>query len=425
MKEKVLAEKRKKNMKLYPIYEMLGKDFLFYYGIQVLFLSQVKGISDANIVLASSLYAFFGIFLQVPISMFIKKVGKHRALIAGNIINTICMGIILVCPNFIIYIMEEFLNAIAFGIKHITETSVLEDSIPDSDKKGEIFTHIHSKGYSRYCYISAISMVLSGILYDTNPYIPVFIALMFCAITTVLSINFYEIDLAESKEEQTLSSNFKEVFEGFKFIFKSSRLKSLLLSVGFLWGIFCLFGTYRITILKELNFSATLIGIITASYYIVTGTMSRKANFFNKTLKNKTLSTLMFSSTISFILIGILLLSYSNNAIVLYIILMLYMVTATSKGISQVIKSRYLGNFANDNIVTLIYSANNIVENLSRMIIGFIGSLILSHFDIRYTMLIIGVLFTVVAFALYQYMQTRLGLKPEEYDKKDIEFSID
>ena len=422
MKEKVLAEKRKRNMKLYPIYEMLGMDFLFYYGIQILFLSQVKNISDAQIVLASSLYAFFGIFLQIPISIFVQKVGKHKALIIGNIINTLCMGIILLCPNFTFYIIEEFLNAIAFGIKNITESSILDSSIPETDNKGIIFSHIHAKGYSGYCYISAFSMVASGILYDINPYIPVVMAFMFCAITTIISWNFYEIDKVEKNKK--LSEQIKELSKGFKFIFTSKRLKSLLLSIGLIWGLSCLFGTYRVTVLKELDCSATVIGIVTATYSIVTGTISKKANNVNDKLKNNTLSTLMFSITISFIVIGILLLSNIQNTIKVFIILLLYMVIAGSKGVSQVIQSRYLGNFADEKILPLIYSANTITCNLLRMLVGVVGSLILSNFDIKYTMLIAGTIFTIMVFALYQYMQTRLGLKPEEYDEKDIKFSM-
>lgn len=423
MKEKVLVEKRKRNMKLYPIYEMLGTDFLFYYGIQVLFLTQIKGITDANIVLASSLYAFFGIILQPPLSLFVKKVGKYKALIVGDVINALCMLMILLCQNFTFYIIEEFFNAIAFGLKGITQTSILEDAIPETDGKGRIFSHIHSKGYSRYCYISAFSMIVSGVLYDINPYIPVLISFMFCAIAAILSRNFHEIN--EEKNDQTLSNQIIEVGKGFKFIFSSKRLRSLLLCIGFLWGLNCLFGTYRITILKELDFSATAIGFVTAAFYIITGRASRKSNYINDKLKNKTLSLLMFAVTTVFIVIGILLLSKLQNAIKILIILLLYFVVAGEKGVTQVIKSRYLGNFTNEKILPVVYSSSTIAHNLLRMIVGFIGSLVLSNFDIRYTMLITGVLFTIVAFSIYQYMQSRLGLKPEEYDKKDIEFSID
>lgn len=64
MEEKRIAKIRKSNMKLFTVYQMIGLDFIFYYGIEVLFLSQVKGISDANIVLSSSIYAIFNIMMQ-------------------------------------------------------------------------------------------------------------------------------------------------------------------------------------------------------------------------------------------------------------------------------------------------------------------------------------------------------------------------
>ena len=57
--EKKLAKRRKLNMKLYPIYRMLAADVLFFNAIKVLFLTQVKGISNAEVVLMETIYAFF------------------------------------------------------------------------------------------------------------------------------------------------------------------------------------------------------------------------------------------------------------------------------------------------------------------------------------------------------------------------------
>ena len=42
MEEKKLAKIRKNNMKLYPIYKMIGLDWIFYYGVKVLFLTRSK-----------------------------------------------------------------------------------------------------------------------------------------------------------------------------------------------------------------------------------------------------------------------------------------------------------------------------------------------------------------------------------------------
>lgn len=87
MREKQIAKIRKSNMKLYPIYQMIGLDFIFYYGIEVLFLSQVKGISDSNIVLASSIYAIFHIITQMPIMIIVNKIGKRKSILLRQYIK--------------------------------------------------------------------------------------------------------------------------------------------------------------------------------------------------------------------------------------------------------------------------------------------------------------------------------------------------
>lgn len=74
-------------MKLYTIYQMIGLDFIFYYGIEVLFLSQAKGISDANIVLSSSIYAMFHILLQMPMMVIVNKIGKRKSILLRKCIE--------------------------------------------------------------------------------------------------------------------------------------------------------------------------------------------------------------------------------------------------------------------------------------------------------------------------------------------------
>lgn len=100
MEEKNLAKIRKNNMKLYPIYKMIGLDWVFYYGVRVLFLTQVKNISPADIVLAGSFYAFCYIIFQFVNSILIEKIGKKNGIVFGQLFNLISMGIILICPNF-------------------------------------------------------------------------------------------------------------------------------------------------------------------------------------------------------------------------------------------------------------------------------------------------------------------------------------
>ena len=58
------------------------------------------------------------------------------------------------------------------------------------------------------------------------------------------------------------------------------------------------------------------------------------------------------------------------------------------------------------------------------MIIGFLGSYILSITNTANSLILTGIIFGIVVIALISYMKTRTGLKPEEYKKEDIEFDI-
>lgn len=418
MTDMVLMKKRKSNMKLFPIYQMIGFDFIFYYAIQVLFLTQVKGISDANIVLASSIYAFSSIIVQVPISLFVDKVGKRNALVIGNALNVLCMIMVMICPNFICYVIEECINAIAFGIKNVTESSLLNSSIPECKSKSDIFTKIHSKGYSKYYYISAISTFVCGMLYDINPYIPIVLCIIFCVLGTIISTRFFEIDNIKSNNKNV--KYVQDLKSAFSFILKSNRLRSLLIILGFIWGILILFGTYKITLLKDLKVSATYIGIISAVLSIMTGRMSKLSNKFNEKYKNKTLTIIGLMVTISFLLAGAISIMQIPFSLKISIIIMLYMIEATSSGVHGVIQNRYISNFAKPEILTKLYSANSIISNLLRMLVTFIGTIVLDNFNIKYAMIITGILFTVVMYLLYRYSKSKLGLKAEEYKKSDI-----
>ena len=64
--EKLLSGKRKQNMKLYSIHRMLTADLLFYYAIKFVFLTEVKGLAPADIVLASAFFGIFKVIFQIP-----------------------------------------------------------------------------------------------------------------------------------------------------------------------------------------------------------------------------------------------------------------------------------------------------------------------------------------------------------------------
>lgn len=366
------------------------------------------------------------IFLQLPANILIDKIGTRRCTILANIFNTIYFLIIIFARNLSDLIIAEFFSALCFSIKDVSDTTLLNISIPEGDKKGEIFSKIEGRGNKNYYYINAITSVSAGFLYTINPYIPMILAVIVSIFSIVLSAGFQdiEIDIKTKKEQFTIKEYMSELKKSFGFIIKSNRLRSLILYSGIMWGVFCLISTYRTSLLEDVGISATWIAIVTEIVGIASGLGSKYQLEFHNMFKNKTLSVMAITTALMIVLTGLVGISNLPPNTIMIFVTIFYIVTNTNKGIYGVVMSRYLGNFTNEKILPKIYSINNMSKNLFRMIIGFLGSYLLEITNTANAIILTGIIFVIVTLSLISYLKTRTGLKPEEYKKEDIEFDI-
>ena len=402
-------------------------DLFFFYAIEFLFLTQVKHLSASDVVLKTSFYALFMIILQIPANILIDKMGTRRCTILANIFNTMYLLIIIFATNFQNIIIAEFFSALCFSIKDISDTTLLNISIPEGEKKGEIFSKIEGKGNKNYYYLNAITSVLAGLLYTINPYVPIVGALIISIFSIILSAGFQDIETSDTRiknENNNVSQYIKDLKKSFGVIIKSNRLRSLILYSGIMWGTFCLASTYRASLLEDIGISATWIAIVSAIVGIASGIGSKNQLKLHNMFKNKTLSILAITTAIMIWLTGIIGSSNLSPNIIMIFVTIFYIILNANKGIFGVLMARYLGNFTNPTILPKIYSVNAISRNVFRMIIGFIGSYLLSITNTANSFILTGIIFTIVTLALISYMKTRTGLKPEEYKKEEIEFDI-
>ena len=106
--KKELQRMRKTNMKIYPKYKKLAWDYLFYYTIDFLFLTQVKNLSSADVVLASSVKSLFGIVLQIPANIIVEFLGRKNSAILGNILNCLYIVMFMMTGNIYDLIFAKF-----------------------------------------------------------------------------------------------------------------------------------------------------------------------------------------------------------------------------------------------------------------------------------------------------------------------------
>ncbi len=419
-----MTKARKQNMKIYSIYRAIAVDLVFYYAVEFLFLTQVKHISGADIVLATGFYAVFMIVFQIPASILVDRMGTRRCTILANIFNSVFVILIMCCENLGTLILAQFISAICFSLKDISDTTLIRYSIPETKKKGDIYSKLEGKGRRSYFLLNACTSFCAGFLYVINPYIPMVASLCITIVATIISLGFRDIEeeksKMETKEKPTIKNYMQELLQGMKFIIKSQRLRSLFLYAGVTWGIFCLMGTYRNSLLVEIGTPEQVITMITAYVGIFSSMGAKKQVQFHNHFRNRSLSMILRMMTASILVIGIVGAIHISSEVTILAVIICCPFLHISKGMSEVLTPRYLGNFAKEGILTQIYAVNAISRNILRAMISFLGSYLLRITDTANSFIVIGILLLITSIGLISYMKTRLGLKPEEYDENEV-----
>ncbi len=412
---------RKTNMRIFPTYKRLAWDYLFFYTIDFLFLTQIKGISAADVMLKSTFYAFFSIILQIPANIVVEFLGRKNSLILGNILSCLYMVLIMMSGSLLDLIIAELFGAMAFTIKNVAEPSLLNESIPPSKYKSQIFARISSKGASQYYILNAISKIIAGALFTVNGYLPIILSLAILIIVTILSIGFIEPINKKKKGNAILmyKLEMKNIKEGFVFVLKSERLKALILCAALIYSLLSILSTYYTSLQEDIGLSSFVIGIIAAIGGLASAFASKGQEQFHRKFRNHSLFTICMILSISTIIAGIFGIGAETYVIALLLVIMSFFIYNFGTGMFYTIIDKYLRNFSNEKIDTKIFAAYNLFRNVFRMLAGLLASFLLDKMATIYCMIIIGIIFTIIYIVLEKYMKTRVGLKPEEYTKEE------
>ncbi len=412
-------KKEDKNLKLYPKYRPLSRDFLFFYTINVLFLTQIKKIDMSAVVLVDTFYALFVILFQVPATMIIEKIGRKRGMVIGNICNAIYLIIVMNSDNLVHLISAELICALAFALKDIAEPAILHESIISSNvEKSNIFARIQGNAVSGYYILSAISLILSGFLYEINGYIPISLSLVIVLITVVMSTRFEEVEPPkEEKKEEEVS-----IKEAIIFSFKSKRCRCLLIFSAVFYGVLSVLGTYEISLLENLEIASKYIGISFAILNIVSAISSRKQYLFQKKFKNRTLSIIGILLSLSIIISGGVTLLGFNLIMTLSTIFIMYIIKYIVVGLYNVLLIKYLSNFTNSKIDTKIFAVNSFANSITSVIFGLFAARLLKIIPIPNAMVVFGTFSLIMMIITLIYMKNKVGIDPTKYSEYELKY---
>lgn len=419
------VQMRKRNMKLFPTYKKLAWDYLFYYSIDFLFLTQIKNISAADVVLANSIKYLFGIFIQIPANIIVEFLGRKNSIILGNILNCFYLLMFMMTGNLFDLILAKFISSLAVSIKDIAEPGLLNASIPPSKYKSNIFAKINAKGASGFYILSAISKIIGGFLFEINGYIPMILCLITLIIVSIVSMLYIEpIKKKNNKSNTTnmVKKQIQDIQDGFEFILKSERLKALILSASLIASFLSILVNYRTSLLQDIGTPAYIISFVAAAYSVSSALGAKKQDEFNNKFNNKSIIVMALTLSSSVIIAGLLGLKTKRFPIFTIFIILLFLIGKFVHGIFYTIMDRYFRNFTSKDIDTKIFAVKNLFVNLVSAIMGIMASFLLNKMSTAYCMIIVGIIFTIMYILMGKYMKLRVGLKPEEYSRQEIKY---
>ena len=429
-KEIIYAKKQRDNISLLKIHKMLASDLLFFYTTYILFLTNVRNLQMSNIVLAGALYGIFKVICQVPSVMIIEKLGYKASIIIGDLLLIIAVTLIIFATNPIILYLAYLFMGMGYPIKDNAEESMLLYSIPNTDKKSEVFAKTLGKSLSRFFIVATISAAVSGFLFKLNPYIPLILCCSAFLISFRIAFMLHPLDQDDKKkvvtEEEFIKKKnkyFKELGIGFKYIFTSKRLVALFGFVAIFYSSIQVMNNYEIEYLNFLKVSPELIGIIYGATQLVSSIGSHYAEKVHKKFKNRTLTIVGVLFGLTIFVAGLLYKFKINYYFIIMLVVILYMLRYLCMSCYYVLIKKYMSNFAGKKILSKIYSAYAIVCGTSSFLMGLIATGIVKNNDMAISFTLFGAISLIGIMIMLTFMKNRIGLRADDYNKLDINFT--
>lgn len=202
-------------------------------------------------------------------------------------------------------------------------------------------------------------------------------------------------------------------------VIKVQRLRALLIFMGLFNAIITITTTYKGNMLTELDVKPETFSIINAVLTFISGIAATFQNKIHEKFRNKSLTVLSISYILSFIAMGLLLYLQTNNVLPLILILLAFIKIPMAN--YYILSERYSKNFSTPKTRLRISFAIEFSTNIIEAISLFLAGTLLDSTNIMFATLFVGLVFLILFVLVLDYMRTRVGLKPEEYDKKDIE----
>ena len=202
------ANKLKRFNKIFPWYDGLSGDLLFWVAIDTLFLTVVKNFTASQIVSLTSISMIINILLQVPLLKIIHKIGNTKSVRLGSFLLLISSILLTFGKNYITIVIGKIFYEMAFTFQNMIN-AVLKNNLELQHTENEYIKY-RTKANTIYAAVTMIISFVASIMFNINNYLPMIGCITFCVICFILS--WYMVDY--SKDNKNKLEKNKETGKG-------------------------------------------------------------------------------------------------------------------------------------------------------------------------------------------------------------------
>jgi hypothetical protein len=187
--------------------------------------------------------------------------------------------------------------------------------------------------------------------------------------------------------------------------------------------LFLLAGVYVKNIFLDLGVSEINYAIVFAITSIVSGLVIAFTKLIEKAFKNKTLTIMSMTYSVSCMILGIVTMFVSGKGIIAFSTILI-IIMSIDRALWYAIKYKYLMHFTLHKDRNPITFVSETLGCIGAAITSIIGSIIVEFIPASKALTYVTIVFFILLVISILYMRTRFGLKPHKYKKEDIRLGI-
>lgn len=366
------------NILKYNLYKIFTKRV--YLPLIAIYLTTIGNVTLAQLGVIASITAIASLVMEVPTGYFADKFGHKKSLLLGSLVCLISPIFYLITPNFIGGILGSVLFFIGASFAQGAIQVFIQETLISLNKEKE-YVKIMGKAQSYGLIGNTILIAVIPLTYSIHPSLP-FIAGFICLFIAFLLVLSFKEPNSHIEIKDKKVSFFHEIKKSFspKLIL---RIILIFLIFGIATATFNNSTIYQEIVFKNFGIPVSYFGFILAFGSLLAAITGNYIHYLKK-LK----STTFYILDVLYVVITLVLISFSKNAITIILVFSLLPMYGRTRSI--IFESILFEEFPKSNHKATLISIMNLFSRGSAIGISLIFAFIINKFGLTKGHLIFG-----------------------------------